>query len=44
MWNASGAGWYVLAVENGTPRQLLGDEEEVVNEFRFRHRKAAIDF
>ena len=31
-----GAGWYVLAVENGKSRQLLGDEEDVVNEFRFR--------
>ena len=31
-----GAGWYVLAVENGTPRQLDGLEEEVVNKFRFR--------
>ena len=31
-----GAGWYVLAVENGTSRQLLGDEEDVVNKFRFR--------
>src|SRR6266446_6760538 len=25
-----GAGWYVLAVENGTPRQLLDSEEEFV--------------
>ena len=31
-----GAGWYVLAVEKGTPRQLRRDEEEVVNKFRFR--------
>ena len=31
-----GAGWYVFCVEHGTPRQLLGDEEDVVNEFRFR--------
>jgi hypothetical protein len=30
-----GAGWYVLAVENGKPRQLLGDEEDVVDRFRF---------
>jgi hypothetical protein len=30
-----GAGWYVLAVENGKPRQLLGDEEEIVDKFRF---------
>jgi len=32
----NGAGWYVLAVEKGTPRQLLGDEEEVVERFRSR--------
>ena len=31
-----GAGWYVLAVENGKPRQLWKPEEKVVNEFRFR--------
>jgi hypothetical protein len=31
-----GAGWYVFAVESGSPRQLLGDEEDVVNKFRFR--------
>jgi hypothetical protein len=31
-----GAGWYVLAVENGTPRQLWKPEEDVVNKFRFR--------
>ena len=31
-----GARWYVFAVENGTPRQLLGDEEDLVNKFRFR--------
>ena len=30
-----GAGWYVLAVENGTPRQLKDSEEDVVNKFRF---------
>jgi hypothetical protein len=34
-----GAGWYVLAVENGTPRQLLDSEEDVVNEFRFGGKK-----
>jgi hypothetical protein len=33
-----GAGWYVLAVENGTPRQLLDSEEDVVNKFRFGAR------
>ena len=26
-----GAGWYVLAVENRTPRQLMDSEEDVVN-------------
>jgi hypothetical protein len=31
-----GAGWYVFAVESGSPRQLMGDEEDLVNEFRFR--------
>ena len=31
-----GAGWYVLAVENGKPRQLWKPEEKSVNEFRFR--------
>ena len=30
-----GAGWYVLAVDKGTPRQLLDWEEDVVNKFRF---------
>jgi hypothetical protein len=30
-----GAGWHVLAVENGTSRQLPGDEEDIVNKFRF---------
>ena len=30
-----GAGWYVIAVENGTPRQLRSTEEEIVNRFRF---------
>jgi hypothetical protein len=30
-----GAGWYVIAVENGTPRQLRNAEEEIVNRFRF---------
>lgn len=38
-----GAGWYVLAVENGTPRQLLGDEEDVVNKFRFGKLSAESD-
>jgi len=30
-----GAGWYVIATENGAPRQLDGLEEDVVNELRF---------
>jgi hypothetical protein len=30
-----GAGWYVIAVENGKPRQLRNAEEEIVNRFRF---------
>ena len=34
-----GAGWYVVAVEHGSPRQLLGDEEEIVNKFRFSSRQ-----
>ena len=32
-----GAGWYVLAVEDGSPRQLKQSEDEIVNEFRFKH-------
>jgi hypothetical protein len=32
-----GAGWYVIAVENGTPRQLKAAEDAIVNEFRFKH-------
>jgi hypothetical protein len=30
-----GAGWYVFAVEGGTPRELQEVEEGIVNEFRF---------
>ena len=30
-----GAGWYVFAVEYGTPRELNDGEEDVVNKFRF---------
>lgn len=33
-----GAGWYVFAVESGAPRELLADEEQVVDEFRFGRR------
>jgi len=36
-----GAGWYVLAVENGTPRQLWKPEEKVVDRFRFGAEKHA---
>jgi hypothetical protein len=32
-----GAGWYVFAVEDGSPRQLKAAEDEIVNEFRFKH-------
>jgi hypothetical protein len=31
----TGAGWYVLAVENGEPRQLRDAEEKLVNRYRF---------
>jgi hypothetical protein len=30
-----GAGWYVFAVECGTPRELSDVEDEAVNNFRF---------
>ena len=30
-----GPGWYVFAVESGTPRELNDGEEGVVNKFRF---------
>jgi hypothetical protein len=30
-----GAGWYVVAVDFETPRQLTKTEDAVVNEFRF---------
>jgi hypothetical protein len=30
-----GAGWYVFAIESGSPRQLTDAEDKVVNEFRF---------
>ncbi|HEY2457286.1 MAG TPA: hypothetical protein VGI13_08305 [Candidatus Acidoferrum sp.] len=34
----TGAGWYVFAVENGSPRELNETEDLVVNKFRFgRH-------
>ena len=31
----NGAGWYVFAVNEGTPRQLTDAEDAIVNEFRF---------
>jgi hypothetical protein len=31
-----GAGWYVFAVECGTPRELCDEEDEAVNRLRFR--------
>ena len=36
-----GAGWYVFAVERGTPRQLQGDQEETVDRFRFGAMRGA---
>jgi hypothetical protein len=30
-----GAGWYVFAVDNGTPRELSKTEESIVNMLRF---------
>jgi hypothetical protein len=35
-----GAGWYVFAVESGTPRELDAQEEDAVNEFRFGMSRA----
>jgi hypothetical protein len=35
-----GAGWYVVAVELDTPRELTEAEERIVNEFRFGNRLA----
>jgi hypothetical protein len=34
----TGAGWYVVAVEFGSPRELRADEDEAVNAFRFNKR------
>jgi hypothetical protein len=34
------AGWYVFAVENGTPRQLKRREDGVVNKFRFGAKRS----
>lgn len=31
----NGAGWYVVAVEYGEPRELTGPEDRIVDDFRF---------
>jgi hypothetical protein len=31
-----GAGWYVMAAEYDTPRELTESEDKLVNEFQFR--------
>jgi len=36
------AGWYVLAVERGEPRQLTTAENKIVNDFRFASRKIKV--
>lgn len=33
-----GAGWYVFAVDIDKPRQLMGWEDRIVDEFRFGKR------
>jgi hypothetical protein len=35
-----GAGWYVFAVENGTPGQLKKKEDGVVNKVRFGAKRS----
>jgi hypothetical protein len=40
MLEGRGAGWYVIAVENGVSRQLRTAEEEIVNRFRFGPRNS----
>ena len=37
----NGAGWYVLAVETGAPRELNQQEDELVDRFRFSGLAAA---
>jgi hypothetical protein len=34
----TGAGWYVLAVEFGTPRELTTDEDDILTAFRYDAR------
>lgn len=36
--SAQGCGWYVFAVDVGTPRELTEAEDRIVNEFRFGQR------
>jgi hypothetical protein len=36
------AGWYVLAVERGEPRQLTTAENKIVDDFRFASRKTKV--
>jgi hypothetical protein len=36
-----GAGWYVFAVDCGTPRQLTDPEEKIVNNFRYGYHLAS---
>ena len=36
------AGWYVLAIERGEPRQLTLAENKIVNDFRFASRKTKV--
>lgn len=31
----TGAGWYIIAVEDGHPRELRHEEDEILNRFRF---------
>jgi hypothetical protein len=38
MRNATGAGWYVFAIEDDEPRELCEAKEEIVNRFRFGAR------
>jgi hypothetical protein len=35
----TGAGWYVLAVERGQPRELLAAENHIVERFRLGKQK-----
>jgi hypothetical protein len=35
----TGAGWYVVAVERGEPRELMAAEDKIVDAFRFGKQK-----